>query len=70
MRYACWRVVKPECRILFGIERLAKRRDVVQYPEGASVSSDYQILAVNGEVADGSHRQIELQRLPIAAVIE
>ena len=32
--------------------------------------SNDQIVAVNRQIADGSHRQIKLQRLPVVAVVE
>ena len=49
---------------------LAERCDVVEYPEGTAVGRDREIVAVNREIADGSRRQVQLQRLPMIAVVE
>src|SRR5208282_409955 len=45
-------------------------RDVIENPEGAAMRSNNQIVAVNGEIADGSDRQIELQGLPVVTAVE
>src|SRR5260370_29643834 len=50
--------------------QLAQRSNVVQNPKRAPVRADDQIIAMNGEVAHGGVGQVELQRLPVIAVIE
>ena len=50
--------------------QLAQRRDVVENPERAAVSGDDEIVAVNGQIAHRGDRQVELQRLPVVAVVE
>ena len=63
---------RVETRILIHgfLVPLAERRDVVENPEGAAVGGDDQIVAVNDEIADGTGRQIILQRAPGIAVVE
>src|SRR5581483_10153791 len=46
------------------------RAHVVENPEGTPVGSDYQIIAVNSEVANGRYRQIQLQGLPVVPVVK
>ena len=70
MRYAGAGRYSQTASCFFGLRRLAQWRDVIENPEGAAVRSDDQIVAVNRKIADGSRRQIELQRLPVVAVIE
>ena len=41
---------------------MAERRYVVEYPERASVSGRYQIVAMNGKIANGADGEIELKR--------
>ena len=52
------------------IFNFAQCGDVVENPEGASVGADDEIVVVNREIAHGGVRQIELQRLPMVAVVE
>ena len=49
---------------------LSQRRDIVEHPEAASMRRDDQIVFVNREIAHRGCRQIELQRLPMIAIIE
>src|SRR5207253_9016655 len=49
---------------------LAQRGDVVEDPEAASMGTGNEVGAVNGEIADRSRRQIQLQRLPVVAIVE
>src|SRR5712664_2054568 len=49
---------------------LPQRRDVVENPEGAAVRGYNEIVAMNREIAHGRVRQIQLQRLPIATIVE
>ena len=49
---------------------LAQRRDVVENPERAAVGGDNQVVAMNRQIAHGSVRQIQLQRLPGIGVIK
>ena len=53
-----------------GVIQLAQWRDIVQHPERATVRGGDQVAAVDREVADRRHRQVELQRLPVVAVVE
>ena len=58
----CFRRLRRGC--------LAQRRDVVEDPERAAVRGGDQVTAVDINVADGGDGQIELQWLPVLAVIE
>src|SRR5439155_3001530 len=49
---------------------LAQRRDVVQDPAAATVSADDEIAVVHDQVTHRRGRQVEAQRLPVAAVVE
>src|SRR4030095_3878484 len=49
---------------------MAQRRVVVEHPDGAAFGGGDQVAAVNGQVVDAGGRQVELQRLPGAAVVE
>ena len=49
--------------------KLAQARDVVEHPERAAVRRDDQIVVVDSQVAHRGMRQIELQRLPVLAVV-
>ncbi len=53
-----------------GIVVLPQRADVIKDPEGAAVSRDDQIVVLDDQVVDRRHRQVQLQRLPLAAVVE
>src|SRR5258708_7743881 len=63
-------MVEPERLRFCRVGRLPQRRDIIQNPKGASVRGHYEIIAMNGEIANGGDRQIELQRLPALAIIE
>src|SRR5439155_12585284 len=64
-------MVKPGTPSCFdGLGRLAEWGDVVENPEGATVRRDYQVIAVDREIANGTDRQIQLQRLPLVPVVE
>ena len=49
---------------------LSQRRDVVENPERTPVSSDDQVVFVDPQIAHGCMRQIQLQRLPMIAVVK
>ena len=49
---------------------LAQGAESVQDPEAAPVGGDDEVVAVDLEVAHGDARQVELQRLPVVAVVE
>jgi len=49
---------------------LTQRRHVIEYPERSAVRRYHQIVAVNYEIADRYGWKIELQRLPVVAVVE
>ena len=52
-----------------GVE-LTERRDVVEHPERTPVRGDDQVVVPLVEITDRGHRQVELQRLPVVAVVE
>src|SRR5437660_1025626 len=52
-----------------GIE-LMQRREVVEDPERAALGRDDQVLVVHPDVVDGHVRQVELERLPVPAIVE
>ena len=49
---------------------LAQRRNIVENPERAAVRGHNQIVLVNPQIAHGGVRQVELERLPVVAVVE
>ena len=49
---------------------LPQRTDIVQHPERTAVRRHDKIVVVNDHVVDRRVRQIELQRVPIPAVVE
>ena len=49
---------------------LAQRRKVVEHPDAAAVRPYHQVVAVDHHIAVGRVGEIELQRLPIVAVVE
>jgi hypothetical protein len=49
---------------------LAQRRSVVENPEAAAVRGDDQVVAVDHQVAHRDRRQIQLQGLPVVAIVE
>ena len=53
-----------------GADHLAQRTDIIEHPERTAVRGDDQVLIVNHQVAHRGMRQIELQRLPVIAVVE
>ncbi len=63
-------MVEPERLRFCRVGRLPQRRDIIQNPKGASVRGHYEIILMNGEIANGGDRQIKLQRLPMIAVVE
>src|SRR5579875_257295 len=56
--------------ILYILIYLAQRRDVIQYPERASMRSSDEIVVLDGQVVNGHDGQIALQRLPVRAIIK
>ena len=64
------RLIQPYVCALGLAGDLPQRRDVVENPESAPVRRDEQVVTMNGDVADGSNRQIQLQRLPVIAIVE
>jgi hypothetical protein len=57
--------------LLIGDRRLglANRGEVIEDPEAAALGGDDEIVVLDHQVGDRHHRQLELQRLPVAAVI-
>ena len=48
---------------------LPQRRDVVDHPEAATVRGGDQVTVAHGEVVHGHHRQVELEPLPVEAIV-
>src|SRR5205085_229480 len=49
---------------------LSQGREVIENPESASVGRGQKVAPVNGEVAHGRGRQVELDGLPVVAAVE
>ena len=49
---------------------LTQRRHIIQHPKGTSMGSGNQIVILNHQVMNRRRRQIQLQWLPMGAVIE
>ena len=52
------------------VARLAHRAEVVEDPEGAPLGRNHQVVALDLQVGDRRDRQVELERLPVGAVVE
>src|SRR5205085_1062396 len=61
---------KQRCFAGTGPCHLPQGRDVVEDPERAAMRAHYNIIVLDYEVADGSGRHVETERLPVAALIE
>src|SRR5512146_114865 len=48
---------------------LPYRSEIVEHPESASVSCQYQVVAFHHQVVYGRSRQVELELFPIRAVV-
>src|ERR1700723_1556691 len=60
-----------ECRLrLAGVGCLAQWRNVVENPEGTSMGSNHEVIAMDREIPDRADGQIQLQGLPMIAVIK
>ncbi len=53
-----------------GIMRLSQWRDVIENPKRTPVGGDDQVVSVNVQIVDRNGRKIQLQRLPVVAVVE
>ena len=49
---------------------LTQRRQVIEHPEGATMRRDHEIIIFHDQVVDRRSRQIQLQRLPMRAVVK
>ena len=49
---------------------LAKGREVIEDPKAAAVGGGNEVIAMYREIANVRRREIELQRLPVVAIIE
>src|ERR1044071_7559522 len=59
------------CALIREVVRpLLERREVVDHPERAALRRGDEIVVAHGEIGDRHDRQIELQRLPVRAVVE
>ena len=56
--------------VVDGVGQLMKRRDVVEDPERPSLRGGDEIVVLDRQVGDRYDRQIELQRLPLRAVVQ
>src|SRR5208282_3977628 len=63
------RTVKPRATGSSRLHRLAKRRDVIENPEGTPVRGNHQVIPVDGEIAHRADGQVQLQGLPVVAVV-
>ena len=52
------------------VRQLVERGQVVEDPEGTALRREHQVLLVDDQVGDGGHREVELERLPVRAVVE
>ena len=68
--YRPLRLVQKRGGGLRALRGLSQRRDVVENPEGAPVGGDHEIIAVHGQIAHRSDGKIQLQRLPVVALVE
>ena len=48
---------------------LLERREIIQYPEGATVGRRQKITALNEKVIYRRDGQVSLQRLPVCAIV-
>src|SRR5579872_6575900 len=68
--YSNSRLVEP-CRLRVScVAGLSQWRNVIENPERAAVSSDYEIVAVNHHIQHRNRWEILLQREPVIAVIK
>ena len=49
---------------------LTQRREVIENPEGAAVGGGDEVVAMHGEIANIGGREIQLQGLPVVAIVE
>ena len=49
--------------------KLPQRSNVIQHPEGASMGRGNQVVAMDFKIVNRHCRQVQLQRLPVAAII-
>src|SRR5271167_3720841 len=64
-----WPIKPWACRFR-GMVRLPQRRDVVENPECTAVGCNHEIVSVDGQVVDRNRGKIQLQGLPMIAVVE
>jgi hypothetical protein len=55
---------------LRGVVRLPQRRGVIENPECAPVGRGHEVVSVNDQVVDRNRGKIQLQRLPVVAIVE
>ena len=49
---------------------LSQRRDVIEHPKRTAMGCNNEIVLLDHQIVDGRDRQIQLERLPVCAVIE
>ena len=64
------RLIETDVRLARLGTHLPERRQVVQQPKRASVCRDHQIIIFNHQIVNWCYRQIQLQWLPMRAVVE
>ncbi len=65
---SCLRFEQKIFALIF--RELAKRCDVIENPESASVCRNHEIVVFESEIANGRGRQIQPQRLPFFTIVE
>src|ERR1017187_1763189 len=60
---------KPRAARSSRLNRLAQRRDVIENPKGTPVRGNHQVVAVDGKIANRADGQVQLQGLPVVAVV-
>ncbi len=51
-------------------DQVPERRDIVENPEGPAVCGHDEVVVMDNQIANGSGRKVEAQRLPVIAVVE
>src|SRR5215831_5133062 len=49
---------------------LCRSGDVVKDPKRTPVRGGHEVIAMDGQVANRAHRQVELERLPVVAIVK
>src|SRR6266581_4090958 len=49
---------------------LVQRREIVEHPERAALRRHDEVIVFDGEISDRHERQVQLEALPVRAIIE